>query len=55
MNGPAAYLESSGVTRKEEDMTQGLSTTELVTAILLLAVLTLAGVQLGPIAIERWF
>jgi hypothetical protein len=41
--------------RKEEDMTQGLSTTELVTAILLLAVLTLAGVQLGPIAIERWF
>lgn len=36
-------------------MTQGLSTTELVTAILLLAVLTLTAVQLGPIAIERWF
>ena len=36
-------------------MARGPSTTELVTAILLVAVLAWAAVQLGPTAIERWF
>ena len=36
-------------------MVRGLSTTELVTALLLLAALTWAAVQLGPTAIDRWF
>ncbi len=32
-----------------------LSMGELVTVILLLAALTWAAVQIGPIALERWF
>ncbi len=36
-------------------MTQRLTVSELVTAILLLVALASAGVELAPIAIERWF
>lgn len=36
-------------------MVRRLSATELMTAILLLAALIWAAVQLGPTAIERWF
>jgi hypothetical protein len=42
-------------TTKEEQMVRRLSIGELVTAVLLLTALTWAAVQLGPIAIERWF
>ena len=41
--------------RKEDHMGLRLSVTEIVVAILLLAALTWAAVQLGPTAIERWF
>ena len=41
--------------RKEGLMVRGISITELVTGILLLAALTWAAVQLGSIALERWF
>ena len=36
-------------------MVRGLSKGEVVTVILLLTALTWAAVQLGPMAIERWF
>jgi hypothetical protein len=40
---------------RKKEMVRGLSRTELMTAILLLAALAWAAVQLGPTAIERWF
>ena len=41
--------------RKEEHMVRRLSLTDTVVAVLLLAALIGAAVQVGPIAIERWF
>jgi hypothetical protein len=41
--------------RKEEQMVRQLALSEAVVAVLLLAALIWAAVQVGPTAIERWF
>jgi hypothetical protein len=41
--------------RKEEQMDRRLTLSETLVAVLLLAALIWAAVQVGPTAIERWF
>jgi hypothetical protein len=52
---PASYRGVIRRVRREEPMVQRLTLSESVVAVLLLAALIWAAVEVGPTAIERWF